>query len=218
MRIRAALAIAALFLSVLTGCSRTDTGVRSSLPEHDASSSMSDAGLMDDAQDAAPSPRDGGENPNANEPLDDGAANDGGDPYPPDAAQALDPGCGEASSLDVLGDYWHTAGEEHWLRKNATSVTYSIVPNGGAHTGSPPQLYRVVRACNDGRFFVATNAEQTVVRVDFEHAEAANSLRLCIRSAEFGSVDAAIQAKPIAFEPGNACSGAPWRLLVRQGL
>lgn len=215
MRIRAALAMAAFWLSALPSCTGSDAGVRSTLSERDASSELDDdAGLLDVSQDASPSPRDGGTEPSA-----DGSLGDAEMLEPPDAAEAPDPGCSEPSSLSVLGDYWHTPAEEHWLRKNATSVTYSILPSGRAQLENPPQLYRVVRACNSGRFFVATDAAGAVVRVDWERVDAAGtSLRLCTRSEEFMSVDAAIKTEPAVVGIGKVCSGDSWRLLVRQSL
>lgn len=217
MQYRAALTTAALCLTVLQGCTGADAGVRSTQPRLDAGLGEGDAG-PEDAQDASWSSQDSGLDVDIDDPARDAAMPDAGEDAPSDTGEVSDPGCGEAAALDVLGDYWHGLSAEHWLRKNERAVTYSIVPSGPAEASSPPRLYRVVRACNDGQFFVALDATQGVVRVDWEPSADGSSLRVCELHEAFGDVEAATKAKAPSRTSDTACSGKTWRSLVRQSL
>ncbi len=216
MRHRASLTSSVLFLFVLQGCTDSQTVVRSTQPS-------SDAGVKPDVPDSPTAPADAATP--ADSAPDEEAPTVEPDASTPDAGQEplgpegppRDPGCGDAALLEVLGDYWHGIREEHWLRKNERAVTYSIVPAERAEAGKPPRLYRVAQACNAGHFFMARDAQQGIVRVDWKSApDDGTALLVCERSERFASIEDATDAPSPTSDA--ACSDATWRRLVRQSL
>lgn len=121
------------------------------------------------------------------------------------------PSCsGEAPSALFL-DRVDAAGDEHWLRRTASTTLYVTLPAGLPRRAALPAIYEIVRTCGASSFAVAHAASGEVVRLDW--VLRGTDASLCVRRG-FADDDAALAAELLdATELSTGCAGQPWTAL-----
>ncbi len=122
--------------------------------------------------------------------------------------------CTGGAPLAITGTYVEANGTQHWLKRTATSVTYSRLAGGTPNNAAPPSLWSIVQVCSDQKVFVAKSETGTFSRVDWVVDSTGLSICVAVDGAE--NALAALSA-PVP-TPGSVtgCKGAAWIALAKK--